>query len=156
MKLVSTIVKAIKAKTVIAANTDSAELVKNSDVTLSSDFEGGDFDLFVAAGEERVLTNMDICDTIILLDTNKRSNRIDPASVGSLKSKGYKLIYHENHTVFTKNSDVIDAINDIGKSDAVKPVPFVGTTIPPEYLEVTDGFSPNLVKTYTKRETDES
>lgn len=144
--MISLVESLLKPDTVLAANEESATQIKHADVTLNSDAEGGDFDLFVAVGENRKINNLSNCNTIVLMDTNNRANRLNPIEVGKFKAAGYEILYVDNNTVMTKDSELVDRLEKREARSRRKPpkkekqvtiqpvVPFVGTTLPPEVV----------------------
>ena len=128
--MISFVIDKLSPNTVLAANEQSVALAVGANATLYSDAEGGDFDLFVAAGTNRNMSGVEDCSTIVLMGTDQRVNRLDASLVGKFKSRGYKIVYKDNITVMTTNTDLVSALGNYGKEEEVV-VPFVGTTIPP-------------------------
>jgi len=130
--MISFVIDKLSPKTVLAANEQSVSLAVGTDAVLFTDAEGGDFDLFVAAGANRNMSGVENCATIVLMGTDKRENRLDASVIGKFKSRGYKIVYKGDITVITNNGDLLLSLEDYGKA----PEPFVGTTIPPEFKKV--------------------
>lgn len=133
--MISFVISKLSPKTVLAANEQSVALAVGANAVLYSEAEGGDFDLFVAAGTNRNMSGVEDCTTIVLMGTDKRENRLDASVMGKLKSRGYKIVYKDNITVMTTNAELVTALGNYGKEEEAV-VPFVGTTIPPEYKTV--------------------
>lgn len=134
--MISFVIDNLSPDTVLAANEQSAALAVGVNATLSSESKGGDFDLFVAAGANRNMSGVEDCTTIVLMGTDKRENRLDASLMGKFKSRGYKILYKDDITVITTNMDLVQSLADYGKVKKVDVVPFVGTTIPPEFKKV--------------------
>ena len=134
--MISFVIDKLSPDTVLAANEQSVALAVGVNAVLYSEAEGGDFDLFVAAGTNRNMSGVEDCTTIVLMGTDKRENRLDASVMGKFKSRGYKILYKDDITVMTTKANLILALEDYGKVKKVDVVPFVGTTIPPEYKKV--------------------
>jgi hypothetical protein len=137
--MISFVIDNLSPDTVLAANEQSVALAMGVNAVLYSEAEGGGFDLFVAAGTNRNISGVEDCATIVLMGTDKRENRLDASAMGKFKSRGYKIVYKDNITVMTTNADLVLALEDYGKGNKVTiqpAVPFVGTTVPPEYKKV--------------------